>query len=128
MPTPREPISEGGSKDEHLKETMPLESPLGQSQPLYWSVLHHKNVNAHNDTHADVGIPRVIREQEPLVKELSSKSDISDVQYGTAASSGLGWGHVPEDERKGRHRRKWSRVRELVTSNELARELCFIAL
>ncbi|KAL7482743.1 hypothetical protein ACHAW6_008404, partial [Cyclotella cf. meneghiniana] len=85
----------------------------------YWSVLHHKNVNAHNDTHAEFGIPRVIREQEPLVKELSSKSDLSDVQYGTAAPAGLGWGHATEDDQKERHRRKWSRVRELVKTDEL---------
>eukprot|EP00804_Cyclotella_cryptica_P006481 CCRYP_012776-RC/>CCRYP_012776-RC protein AED:0.05 eAED:0.05 QI:240/0.57/0.5/1/0.57/0.5/8/4187/494 len=119
MPTPHESISEVGSKDKHLRETVQSDSPLGQSQPLYWSVLHHKNVNAHSDAHVDVGIPRVIREQEPLIKELSSKSDLSVVQYGSVTSSGLDRDDVPEDLAKKMHRRKWSRVRELVKTNEL---------
>lgn len=80
-----------------------------KDQPVYWSVLHHKNVNAH-DINADVGIPRVIRhEKDPLIKESSTKSDISEIEYGSSASG--------EEER--RHRRKWSRVRELVKTNEL---------
>eukprot|EP00804_Cyclotella_cryptica_P008638 CCRYP_007602-RB/>CCRYP_007602-RB protein AED:0.04 eAED:0.04 QI:225/0.66/0.71/1/0.83/0.85/7/4139/542 len=119
MPTPHESISEVGSKDEHLRETVQSDSPLGQSQPLYWSVLHHKNVNAHSDAHVDVGIPRVIREQEPLIKELSSKSDLSVVQYGSVKSSGLDRDDAPYDLAKKMHRRKWSRVRELVKTNEL---------
>jgi hypothetical protein len=79
-----------------------------KDKPQYWSVLHHKNVNAH-DIDADVGIPHVIRhEKEPLVKESSTKSDISEVEYGSASG-----------EESKNHRRKWSRVRELVQTNEL---------
>jgi hypothetical protein len=85
----------------------PDETNEGQEQSIYWSVLHHKNVNAH-DIHADVGIPRVIRhEKEPLVKESSTKSEISEVDYGS----------VPDENRE--FKRKWSRVRELVRTNEL---------
>lgn len=88
----------------------PTSKTEDKDNPVYWSVLHHKNVNAHDqDPNADVGIPRVIRhEKAPLVKESSTKSDITEVEYGSAAG----------DEEK-RHRRKWSRVRELVKTNEL---------
>ena len=81
-----------------------------KDNPIYWSVLHHKNVNAHDqDSNTDVGIPRVIRhEKEPLVKKSSTKSDITEVEYGSATG-----------DQKKRHKRKWSRVRELVKTNEL---------
>jgi hypothetical protein len=88
------------------------------SQPIYWSVLHHKNVNAHDESSSlDVGIPRVIREQEPLVKEGNSKS----VEYGSVDKKN-------KEGEKTRHRRKWSKVRELVETDELVSTiLLFIA-
>ncbi|KAL7510447.1 hypothetical protein ACHAXN_007565 [Cyclotella atomus] len=89
----------------HTDETPKDEKEKAQ----YWSVLHHKNVNAH-DINADVGIPYVIRhEKDPLVEESSKKSDIMlEAEYGSASG---------EEDKK--HRRKWSRVRELVQTNEL---------
>lgn len=91
----------------------PDETNEEDEKPLYWSILHHKNTNAHTKIHADVGIPHVIyHEKEPLVKECSTKSDLTEVEYGSAK------------EEKG-HRRKWSRVRELVNTNEL---VCVIRL
>lgn len=80
-----------------------------KDRPIYWSVLHHQNVNAH-DIEADVGIPRVVHhEKEPLIKESSTKSDLTEGDYGSDA---------PGDIEK-KHRRKWSRVRELVQTDEL---------
>jgi hypothetical protein len=87
------------------------------SQPIYWSVLHHKNVNAHDESSSlDVGIPRVIREQEPLVKEGNSKS----VEYGSVDKKN-------KEGEKTRHRRKWSKVRELVETDELVSTILLLS-
>lgn len=85
--------------------------------PLYWSVLHHKNLHENHTNPVQSGIPQVIHEVQPFKKDGGSRSALSG--YGsTSEYTSVFPPNVPEPPSSS-ERGRWGTIKEVVNSKEL---------
>lgn len=130
-------------------DATPAEDTKSNNPPLYWSVLHHKNLHEgaqsaekntgspakqmgvpHTEEHdvdvlksherlPDEDIPLVIHDRQPLISEVSSRSALSGYGSTTPPISSPFTSQRPIDDHHARKESKWASVRKMVHEKEL---------